>query len=1088
MDEGINKVLVFGSQLVAVILVLTGAYLQQSQLESARPPGTGGQVSDPATGTRYARLWEDPLANYQSIAPKQEVTATVPTRPAPVSDAGVPLQPESPVQMQMQMQRQMLGSGNVRASSERISDPDSYDLILWNVVDERPNPEAIESRIRARYAIISYLATVGYQPLLDSLLAEIALPDPAGGESGKSILAGYSDPFILPPDSPDRNPIHPRRVYVCWSPQQLNRSEGAFDTIAKVRQAVGNARIPEALKLQDNRKIVVLHHGSSDRFKSFLQNPDWNAGAEAHPGDQVLFVKATIPPDPSWLTPPVPFPALQAVVNDDKLVERLAGELKLRIPALHLSGPGEARSEKKSRIVIFTESDGAYGHNLARLFDKHMKDDAQIEVYSYLRGLDGLAENQKSKSTPASSGPKPAAASTTRDSRNREDGFGTSQYDYLRRLASKLKANRHTGTEIVAVGVLGSDVYDKILVLQAVQPELPSVVFFTTDLDSVFLNKNHVSFARNLVISSGEGLDFPTTSNGGPSGARTRWELPPMRDCYQVALVRAVQGVLDAGPAVKWSLSGEKGAGIWEVGAGTHLHLMKPKDGAGEPLLKLVAQPLFTPIVFLLGLINAVGILAAVSARRPSSGMKRDRLNPGAHTFLAIQLISAGTILIVLSGLIAASILPDPRVLGYICLVVALVTLLASGMRMGRLKRLELAGVGIALLLSLLGLAMLATHDRMLFEEPLGVISGTGIWPSIALRMAAFLVGMLLLAFTSRIYHEQAGHITDDFKGILQLPVVDSGKDRITRVMRVYDSLIPPLVRAMRRIKLRRKPDPRMDAADQSAAVTIGSCIADCFEPSRRFRRVVFASAIYFMISIILFFIWKPTVPGRGGMTFLVEKITLSVSVGLYIIHLCYCVELHLCAYEFIVKLTQALPARISQMSEADLDGLGLREITTGAGSLTRVVGMTLLYPLTILSLILLSRLRVFDDWTMTPSLVLTLLFGVWVLVTVSVMMVVAIHRYRLQVEDAVDNKIAQLDENVAEQREMDAPTAEDREAIQKEGRRKHLQAERDTVMKFGEGAFAPWYRQPIFSAILAGLAVIGSLGFADPLISLFVG
>jgi hypothetical protein len=91
-------------------------------------------------------------------------------------------------------------------------------------------------------------------------------------------------------------------------------------------------------------------------------------------------------------------------------------------------------------------------------------------------------------------------------------------------------------------------------------------------------------------------------------------------------------------------------------------------------------------------------------------------------------------------------------------------------------------------------------------------------------------------------------------------------------------------------------------------------------------------------------------------------------------------------------------------------------------------------------------------------------------------------------VEDAVDNKIAQLDENVAEQREMDAPTAEDREAIQKEGRRKHLQAERDTVMKFGEGAFAPWYRQPIFSAILAGLAVIGSLGFADPLISLFVG
>jgi len=48
-----------------------------------------------------------------------------------------------------------------RPTREPIPDPDSHDLILWNVVDERPTPEAIESRIRARHAIVSYLATVG---------------------------------------------------------------------------------------------------------------------------------------------------------------------------------------------------------------------------------------------------------------------------------------------------------------------------------------------------------------------------------------------------------------------------------------------------------------------------------------------------------------------------------------------------------------------------------------------------------------------------------------------------------------------------------------------------------------------------------------------------------------------------------------------------------------------------------------------------------------------------------------------------------------------------------------------------------------
>lgn len=68
---------------------------------------------------------------------------------------------------------------------------------------------------------------------------------------------------------------------------------------------------------------------------------------------------------------------------------------------------------------------------------------------------------------------------------------GLNQSDYLRRLAQQLKREeadrqRFHGGRLRAIGLLGSDVYDKLMILQALRPEFPDAVFFTNNFDARF--------------------------------------------------------------------------------------------------------------------------------------------------------------------------------------------------------------------------------------------------------------------------------------------------------------------------------------------------------------------------------------------------------------------------------------------------------------------------------------------------------------------------------------------------------------------------------------------------------------------------
>jgi hypothetical protein len=120
-------------------------------------------------------------------------------------------------------------------------------------------------------------------------------------------------------------------------------------------------------------------------------------------------------------------------------------------------------------------------------------------------------------------GKETRSADTTAEKPSAADGEGDAQVDYLRRLVDRMKAKRKP---FRAIGVLGSDPYDKLLILRALRPSFPGAVLFTTDLDARLLQPGEFAATRNLIIAAHFG---PTLDR------RYQEKIPPFRSSYDTA-------------------------------------------------------------------------------------------------------------------------------------------------------------------------------------------------------------------------------------------------------------------------------------------------------------------------------------------------------------------------------------------------------------------------------------------------------------------------------------------------------------------------------------------------------------------------
>lgn len=161
--------------------------------------------------------------------------------------------------------------------------------------------------------------------------------------------------------------------------------------------------------------------------------------------------------------------------------------------------------------------------------------DLNIKQYSYLSGLDGEVPEDRA-STPTSKSDNKEKEKEERgkvkfrDIASYEKPEGPSQLDYVRRLAARIKTEEQN-KRVKAIGILGTDPYDALLILQAVREQFPTVLFFATDLDARYFHEGEQKWARNLLVVSHFGLQLEPD---------LQQSIPPFRTSYQTSAFFAV--------------------------------------------------------------------------------------------------------------------------------------------------------------------------------------------------------------------------------------------------------------------------------------------------------------------------------------------------------------------------------------------------------------------------------------------------------------------------------------------------------------------------------------------------------------------
>src|SRR5262249_49612299 len=167
------------------------------------------------------------------------------------------------------------------------------------------------------------------------------------------------------------------------------------------------------------------------------------------------------------------------------------------------------------------EWDTLYGRALPKSFEERFVKAAggdesareRVRHFTYLRGLDGeivgTVEKPKTESG-AHTSDSPDVMRQLMKSRAPGVAFGRTQVDYIDRLAAKLQTLQRTkpNERLEAVGILGSDTYDKLLILQGLRKVFPSAEYFTTDLDASLFAPEQYDVTRNLLVATAFGLEL----------------------------------------------------------------------------------------------------------------------------------------------------------------------------------------------------------------------------------------------------------------------------------------------------------------------------------------------------------------------------------------------------------------------------------------------------------------------------------------------------------------------------------------------------------------------------------------------------
>lgn len=458
--------------------------------------------------------------------------------------------------------------------------------VILAMVSGGPYAEDIESRIRSRVALMAALGTAGYRSDDEDQIGYVTADWPLQlirDHSDSLTPEGWSK-LIMPyewftrrihhADRPQPASPKSNHVLVLWLRDDLFGEEPLY----RLNELIGYFRRGEA----ENRcQVSVLGPRTSTTLREFFPLAEWDYPLTNEDALTETMQRQVAGRSGDWLTStrifswaattmegllvpngetPVPdgtptetqihhrlqklgIEFFNITCTDDALASCLLRELARR---------GADPRQEETHIALISEWDTFYGRTmpltfaydlccigsdcpedvLQRLRFRSEEYPKQLHWFSYLQGIDGKLS---ARSPQISTEPKvPADNSKDKERRTPEvnRAEGPSQLDYIPRLADQIaRLSQRLQMEparpgIRAIGILGSDVYDKLLALQALRPRFPDAIFFTTDLDARLWHPGQLKWTRNMIVAASFGLEL----KGG-----LQQDIPPFRDSYQTA-------------------------------------------------------------------------------------------------------------------------------------------------------------------------------------------------------------------------------------------------------------------------------------------------------------------------------------------------------------------------------------------------------------------------------------------------------------------------------------------------------------------------------------------------------------------------
>ena len=1036
--------------LLPLLAVLAGVVAQYKPLVSTRPT-VPSEKTIPVVAAQDvdARLWQDPF----SVAEKQksvldaQIDAGVVKKGAAESHSVCAL---------VEFLRK-----RARQNPERV-------VVLAVMVDAGPYSEQAESRLRARPAVLEALSESGFVPLDGEHIGFVTADwppadDPSGApQIDRGLLLPWEE-CIAMRDLARVHPQHTRRLILLWlpaasfNPNPLRRIANIIDQLADdVRDKIDikligpanstglQSMIRELLRLKSLRadvpetvkdiSIISPLATASDDTLLFQPTPA-GGGTDIRPASSGTTVQMFL--KEAGLT------FFRTVATDEVILKELIAELaRRRVPVVQQTTPDGSPVPKLAHVVILSEWDTPYGRSLSTIFAAQASGRSINEIikqphdwpewvhpYRYLRGIDGQLPGDQAKESQRDQTQKTQLGQNTVAIEATE---GLNQSDYLRRLARQMKEDnarlqREEGSGIRAIGLLGQDIYDKLMILRALRPQFPNAVFFTNNYDAHFERRDDWGDTHNLIIASPFGSALPETYIEG-------MHIPPFRDTNQTSmyvgtLVATGRMTKEEADFLSWQPR------IFEVSRHGAYDLSEPWYLAGKNLSvsnkTWFRDWLFAPGVIWLLVTGALALLAIVAWI--SVTIASPTLKGGGTTPQRLRRVFASTTFCLVCG---------------VPLIVFLVAMFAQ------YKSADIAQYELGSPSDYLTKLGVIAHVA---QEPLAFFSGISIWPSEMLRLIALMLAihfMVKAGIDLRVNERELG----------QRFSLDPLPEK-TPFRWHHFGLGLEQWRMTRSDKSGTEPE-------FSAQETWHAYLCrNKFWP--RFIRIGVLFTLYFLFSFIVLRLFPPPLPpARGEFAFQFDKVVIiATAIGMMILSF-YVVDAIQLNSNFIRMFARVVTKwgavvekswRSPPLSEEELSAYN--EIFFVADR-TQVVARLIWYPLVVLTLMIVARLSFFDNWTWSPGLLA--IYGInacW-----AVGSAILLRRAAEQLRDAT---LSNLQLSRIRGRAIEAKRATFDELIAE-------------IRGLKKGAFAPLSEQPFIRAVLFPGAGLGLLAVGQRLLDLF--